>query len=1532
MANFKVQKFNGMAPAISPRLLSNNFAQSASEVDFVSGQLEPSNADSTLGTSSSNTGTVKTLHSYEYELQTVGSTLDVEFTPAVAGVYKGAAINVYTNVPEYGTLDVKVGHGFNLKQIYFSDTVMYLVTNTPASSSPGPTWFGTGTIDMQFSTASFGGTEVSNGPAITNVSNAALGQAGGEEFFYLDFGSVQYWFKDVGATAVNAIQTGVKHFVRFSNAATAAVTTVLGTTSKTFVYKAAPLVDLQNPPAKYINFNYYGEEDFLLSEYIKVPTDKRSIVKIGGTLSGGNPTRTAEVTYVDYDGVDTIIFFRRDHFITSGTHTAAATSQTVLTDSSLTAYETSNSLQGYALSYFGDPERTIDVISSLSQSTGYVSASGGSNDTVTVQDLYTGDTTQILDRFTQNGRYIISAEPNVSLHTANNSEGSYWNKPGIEACFSGFFNSAKILKDASKSVNFLDGASYSGATKDTGLGYEPYFVDRSATIITQSMLRGATSNGDRDVGDGNHTAGETVDGTYSSYAYQGPIQASGSTIGSSGNTNCVLSLTGVALNANDDAIGWYLWNLNKGSKHVITDSVDGTNSTFSIGEHPSGSEAHTTGEGSHAVGDRCIITKSPNIYDFEWRCFHKDHPLSKIAGQDGNMGVVLANVEALTADHVQNKADKTGTDAGDPSANNANGAAKITLTEGDIVQFGGWGVDTKRMLMKQAENQTTGEKFVGTNLSDVVFEARPHVNSVLAGETDSDGDTAFTDRAFFRPSSEMNFDPTPGSSGLSTQESHSTGGCSSFEARHGGPYWQVVGKSIKCSVANGIITILGANKSIVTGVCTNGSSQDATFEDAFKNFESNASYLVGGTLVNVTRGWSATITSNTFNTFTFGSAKFYNLSNVPDFYEHIASRQGSGSTASTGGVVKAVAGDHYYIAEAIPGITSISGVTLTEEFFNFRAISLASLDTKRHIYTDINPQRAVWWYASRRAATNVSYISGSGENSNKLRSYLEFTSDAKIKNSPVISDKFDRLYWTGEEYPKMAGANPVTKASIIPSAKAQNLLIPYADWSGAGKEYRLGVPSPKRAVTVNQSFGEVSALRDVSEVLNVSYVYTFVTAYGEEGPPSPPSDVVNFEFGQQIVLSNIGIESNELTNNTEYAFGINSGALKRIYRSNTGSTDTQFQFVDEIPFSRTFYVDSKDPAHLAEVLPSSGWDGPPNDDENLYPSGPMQGLVELPNGVFAGFTGDRLCFSESYLPHAWPISYRRTVEDEILALGAVSNGVFVLTKGKPYFFAGSDASVMAGQQIDFAQACINTRSVVDMGDSIYYAGPDGLCAISTNSAEIITKGLITPKQWINDFQASTYLASRHENKYVAFYNALSSEGDGFMVDGSDPEGALVELNRSTAPSVLFNEEGTDTLFTLEGQTLKEFRGGTGIQTYSWKSKKFTTSGPVSMSWLYIHADSYPGYTGTFPNGAVNAGLEVTLTTDGTDIFKAKLGKVGNEYIQETSVPGSIPDTKLYQAAMRLPAHSAIEFEILITGTVPVNEVSLTQSMTELIES
>ena len=107
-----------------------------------------------------------------------------------------------------------------------------------------------------------------------------------------------------------------------------------------------------------------------------------------------------------------------------------------------------------------------------------------------------------------------------------------------------------------------------------------------------------------------------------------------------------------------------------------------------------------------------------------------------------------------------------------------------------------------------------------------------------------------------------------------------------------------------------------------------------------------------------------------------------------------------------------------------------------------------------------------------------------------------------------------------------------------------------------------------------------------------------------------------------------------------------------------------FQFVAEVNMSATTYEDSSDNDDLEEIIPSTYWIAPPDDDTNLYPDGPMKGLTALPNGVFAGFTGKRICFSEPFLPHAWPVIYRITLEDNIVAIGAAGNGLIVTTEGR----------------------------------------------------------------------------------------------------------------------------------------------------------------------------------------------------------------------------------------------------------------------------
>lgn len=495
---------------------------------------------------------------------------------------------------------------------------------------------------------------------------------------------------------------------------------------------------------------------------------------------------------------------------------------------------------------------------------------------------------------------------------------------------------------------------------------------------------------------------------------------------------------------------------------------------------------------------------------------------------------------------------------------------------------------------------------------------------------------------------------------------------------------------------------------------------------------------------------------------------------------------------------------------------------------------------------------------------------------------------------PIPDDTADRFYWTGESYPRMS-----TRALI-----ANNT------------HYRLGVPAPSSAPTVAKS-GTPDASMTAEET---AYVYTFVTDFGEEGPPSAASAIVEATIKSGAETVTVGIPS--YSGMTNLAFG--TDAKKRIYRANVGSTNAQYQFVAEEPYASTSYTDSKESSQLGEVLPSLTWIGPPNDDTNDYPDGQLMGLTPVANGIFAGFSGKRLCLSESYLPHAWPVDYRITLENDIIAIGTTANGIVALTDGKPYFVTGVDPSAMTATQINLAQGCVNEKSVVDLGDVVLYAGPDGLCGISGTQGEVITRGLISPKQWNADFYPETIRAFEHEGTYVAFYTTGSGSSTvhgGWVYDPRASEAAISTLTTNAERRGGFKNDKTGELFVIVGNAVQPYRASTTTNRLGkWKSKKYVTAQPVSMSWVHIHADSYPSSPGK---------NRVRVWADGVVIADYKITKSGNVFTQETTVPSGISDASLAEPIMRLPSVLATEWEVEIQGYVPINEFCLAQTMAEI---
>jgi len=442
------------------------------------------------------------------------------------------------------------------------------------------------------------------------------------------------------------------------------------------------------------------------------------------------------------------------------------------------------------------------------------------------------------------------------------------------------------------------------------------------------------------------------------------------------------------------------------------------------------------------------------------------------------------------------------------------------------------------------------------------------------------------------------------------------------------------------------------------------------------------------------------------------------------------------------------------------------------------------------------------------------------------------------------------------------------------------------------------------SVTNGATFNDdSSALTDFS----TSYVYTFVSAYGEEGPPSAASTVITTDDNRSVTIS--GLEtSTSGTGRTNTNL-----SKKRIYRSNTGSNTTAFQFVGEVTLATTTFTDTSKNSALQEIIPSTYWIGPPNEDTSLYPNGPMKGLTALPNGVFAGFTGKRICFSEPFLPHAWPVTYRITLEDNIVAIGAAGNGLIVTTEGRPYLISGTDPQSMTAYRMEAAQSCSSKKSLVDMGAFVLYAGPEGLVAAAGTEVRVVTEGIISPDQWQSSYYPSTIKGFLWEGRYVGFYHTGSAYG-GFIFDTRGGEPLFTELSESNAVPGGFTDPDDNELYIIIDDDIKKFQGSATNETFTWKSKEFVTPKPTSMGFAKVDAEAFP--------------VTLKVYGDGSVIYNATISTAGSVY----SVTGTTPSfsaTTINEPVVRLPAGVHRTFAIEVSSAKIVNEVCVGESIDEL---
>lgn len=346
-----------------------------------------------------------------------------------------------------------------------------------------------------------------------------------------------------------------------------------------------------------------------------------------------------------------------------------------------------------------------------------------------------------------------------------------------------------------------------------------------------------------------------------------------------------------------------------------------------------------------------------------------------------------------------------------------------------------------------------------------------------------------------------------------------------------------------------------------------------------------------------------------------------------------------------------------------------------------------------------------------------------------------------------------------------------------------------------------------QAFTMFIDFGSVT---DVVEAR--SYVYTWVSAYNEEGPPSPPTLANGWSNGNWTIglftppALDVGVDRNlaiarlyrtvvGVGGSTVYFWVAdisldNQDADAQAMYANNPLQAAMFQDGVQSTLAEGIYPSTSLVSFLdqntdnlvaqANQLPSTNWFPPP---EN------MEALITMPNGMMAGFKDNEVWFCEPYLPHAWPPGYVVTTDFPIVGLGLAGGALVATTAAKPYVFNGVSPGNLSSLIGSSAEPCISKGSVLSGDSACTYMSPNGLIQVNAQAEVVNTTDLwITRERWQEltpqKFPHAIYLASC----YYAF--GTTSPAPVVPADNSEAqEGFTIELDQDNASFSIWPQPG-----------------------------------------------------------------------------------------------------------------------------------------------
>lgn len=367
---------------------------------------------------------------------------------------------------------------------------------------------------------------------------------------------------------------------------------------------------------------------------------------------------------------------------------------------------------------------------------------------------------------------------------------------------------------------------------------------------------------------------------------------------------------------------------------------------------------------------------------------------------------------------------------------------------------------------------------------------------------------------------------------------------------------------------------------------------------------------------------------------------------------------------------------------------------------------------------------------------------------------------------------------------------------------------------------KTGVAAPLAPPVVQ---GPEQCSRDASAR---SYVYTYVTEWGEESPPSPPSNVIRVNDGDAVTVSGIA----PVTDPSYHIVAINIYRTASGFRVPDGKVQemkTDYQLVAVISPMQTTYSDSVSGVGLGPVLETQ-YDRPPP---------MMAGVVSIGDQVrLAGYACNRIYMSEAFQPHNWPAKYDLTLDYNIVHLLCQDQRLFVTTDSIPYIIDVSSCDDTKCTPVTSFElplpdiGCHYSHGAIMTQHGMFYATPFGIVLIQPNAQwHIITSRWFGEKEWLK-LRPDTIRMAYWEG-YLFFATDMAT----FLLNINgrpygDMEGAeLCTLSDRPIDLLVTN---TGKLMFLENGKVWEWDGGTQRRPYIWQSRQLTAKSLQGQSELF----------------------------------------------------------------------------------------------------